>query len=75
TRFSSTTASASIASSADSNSSPADARIVSRAVEPVDPYFPKVVPIVVVAAVATLIISDIVIMLSELFSGRALRPT
>ncbi|MGO7182898.1 GumC family protein [Rhizobium brockwellii] len=63
------------ASRADSNSSPADARIVSRAVEPVDPYFPKVVPIVVVAAVATLIMSAIVIMLTELFSGRALRPT
>ncbi|MBY5397415.1 chain-length determining protein [Rhizobium leguminosarum] len=63
------------ASRADSNSSPADARIVSRAVEPVDPYFPKVVPIVVVAAVATLIMSAIVTMLAELFSGRALRPT
>ncbi|MBY3416787.1 chain-length determining protein [Rhizobium laguerreae] len=63
------------ASRADSNSSPADARIVSRAVEPVDPYFPKVVPIVVVASVATLIMSAIVIMLAELFSGRALRPT
>ncbi|TAX55155.1 chain-length determining protein [Rhizobium leguminosarum] len=63
------------ASRADSNSSPADARVVSRAVEPVDPYFPKVVPIVVVAAVATLIMSAIVIMLTELFSGRALRPT
>lgn len=62
------------ASRADSNSSPADARIVSKAIEPVDPYFPKVVPIVVVAAVATLIMSAIVIMLSELFSGRALRP-
>lgn len=62
------------ASRADSNSSPADARIVSKAVEPVDPYFPKVVPIVVVAAVATLIMSAIVIMLAELFSGRALRP-
>jgi len=32
------------------------------------------VPIVIVAAVATLIMSAIVIMLSELFSGRALRP-
>ncbi|MGO8504814.1 GumC family protein [Rhizobium leguminosarum] len=63
------------ASRADSNSSPADARIVSKAIEPVDPYFPKVVPIVVVAAVATLIMSAIVIMLAELFSGRALRPT
>ncbi|PDT11645.1 Wzz/FepE/Etk N-terminal domain-containing protein [Rhizobium sp. M1] len=62
------------ASRADSNSSPADARIVSKAVEPVDPYFPKVVPIVVVAAVAILILSAIVTMLAELFSGRALRP-
>ena len=62
------------ASRADSNSSPADARIVSRAVEPVDPYFPKAVPIVVVAAVATLIMSAIITMLAELFSGRALRP-
>jgi len=62
------------ASRADRNSSPADARIVSKAIEQVDPYFPKVVPIVIVAAVATLIMSAIVIMLSELFSGRALRP-
>ncbi|MBB4236467.1 GumC family protein [Rhizobium esperanzae] len=62
------------ASRADSNSSPADARIVSKAIEPVDPYFPKVVPIVVVAAVATLIMSAIITMLAELFSGRALRP-
>ncbi|MBB3459846.1 GumC family protein [Rhizobium sp. BK377] len=62
------------ASRADRNSSPADARIVSKAIEQVDPYFPKVVPIVVVAAVATLVLSAIVIMLSELFSGRALRP-
>ncbi|UWU12678.1 GumC family protein [Rhizobium sullae] len=62
------------ASRADSNSSPADARIVSSAIEPVDPYFPKVVPIVAVAAIATLITSAIVIMLAELFSGRALRP-
>jgi uncharacterized protein involved in exopolysaccharide biosynthesis/Mrp family chromosome partitioning ATPase len=62
------------ASRADRNSSPADARIVSKAIEQVDPYFPKVVPIVVVAAVATFIMSAIVIMLAELFSGRALRP-
>ncbi|WP_064682190.1 GumC family protein [Rhizobium bangladeshense] len=62
------------ASRADSNSSPADARIVSKAIEPVDPYFPKVVPIVAVAAVAILILSAIITMLAELFSGRALRP-
>lgn len=61
------------ASRADKNSSPADARIVSKAIQPVDPYFPKVLPIVVVAAVATLIMTSIAIMLAELFSGRALR--
>jgi exopolysaccharide transport family protein len=63
------------ASRSDKNSSPADARVVSKAVEPVDPYFPKVGPIVVVATLATFILSSIVIMLMELFSGRALRPT
>ncbi|WP_025661215.1 Wzz/FepE/Etk N-terminal domain-containing protein [Rhizobium sp. IBUN] len=62
------------ASRADKNSSPADARIVSKAVQPVDPYFPKVLPIVIVAAFATFIMTSIVIMLAELFSGRALRP-
>ncbi len=62
------------ASRADKNSSPADARIVSKAIQPVDPYFPKVLPIVIVAAFATFIITSIVIMLAELFSGRALRP-
>ncbi|WFU10115.1 Wzz/FepE/Etk N-terminal domain-containing protein [Rhizobium sp. CB3090] len=62
------------ASRVDKNSSPADARVVSQAVEPVDPYFPKVGPIVVVATLATFILTAIVIMLTELFSGRALRP-
>ena len=62
------------ASRADKNSSPADARVVSTAVEPVDPSFPKVGPIVVVATLATFILTAIVIMLAELFSGRALRP-
>ncbi len=62
------------ASRVDKNSSPADARVVSTAVEPVDPSFPKVGPIVVVATLATFILTAIVIMLAELFSGRALRP-
>ncbi|AVA21064.1 Wzz/FepE/Etk N-terminal domain-containing protein [Rhizobium sp. NXC24] len=62
------------ASRVDKNSSPADARVVSQAVEPVDPYFPKIGPIVVVATLATFILTSIVIMLAELFSGRALRP-
>lgn len=54
--------------------SPADARIISTAVEPQEPSFPKVLPITIVAALATLILSSIIIMLAELFSGRALRP-
>ncbi|MBB6483377.1 GumC family protein [Rhizobium lusitanum] len=62
------------ASRVDKNSSPADARVVSSAVEPVDPAFPKVVPIVVVSTLATFLLTCIVIMLAELFSGRALRP-
>jgi exopolysaccharide transport family protein len=61
------------ASQLDRNSSPADARIVSSAVEPSEPYFPKIGPITIVVALATLIISAIAVMLSELFSGRALR--
>lgn len=62
------------ASRADKDSSPADARIVSRASQPADPNFPKVIPIVIVVSVATFIMSAIIIMLAELFSGRALRP-
>jgi uncharacterized protein involved in exopolysaccharide biosynthesis/Mrp family chromosome partitioning ATPase len=62
------------ASRADKNSSPADARVVSNAIQPVDPYFPKVVPIVTVVALAIFILTSIAIMLAELFSGRALRP-
>ncbi|WP_337266578.1 exopolysaccharide transport family protein [Oryzifoliimicrobium ureilyticus] len=58
----------------DKNSAPADARIVSAAVQPVDPYFPKTGVIVVVAAVATFVLTIIGLILTELFSGRALRP-
>ncbi|MUZ63433.1 GumC family protein [Agrobacterium vitis] len=58
----------------DSNASPADARVISRASEPSEPNFPKVLPITVVAAMAALVLSVIVIMLAELFSGRALKP-
>ncbi|OJF92524.1 chain-length determining protein [Rhizobium sp. 58] len=56
------------------NSTPADGRIISQAVEPNDVHFPKVLPITIVAALAAFLISCVVIMLSELFSGRALRP-
>ncbi|MCM2292142.1 exopolysaccharide transport family protein [Allorhizobium sp. BGMRC 0089] len=57
-----------------SNATPADARVISRAVEPGQPFFPKILPITIVAAVATLVLSMIIVMLSALFSGRALKP-
>ena len=56
------------------NAAPADARVISQAVEPTEVNFPKVLPITIVAALAAFLISCVVIMLSELFSGRALRP-
>ncbi|CAN7547885.1 GumC family protein [Pararhizobium sp. LjRoot238] len=56
------------------NAAPADARIISQAVEPTERHFPKVLPITIVAALASFLVCCVVIMLSELFSGRALRP-
>jgi uncharacterized protein involved in exopolysaccharide biosynthesis/Mrp family chromosome partitioning ATPase len=56
------------------NAAPADARVISQAVEPTEASFPKVLPITIVAAFASFLVSCVIIMLSELFSGRALRP-
>ncbi|WP_026619284.1 exopolysaccharide transport family protein [Ensifer sp. WSM1721] len=56
------------------NATPADARVISRAVVPTSQSFPKVLPITIVAGFASLLVSCVVIMLGELFSGRALRP-
>jgi uncharacterized protein involved in exopolysaccharide biosynthesis/Mrp family chromosome partitioning ATPase len=56
------------------NAAPADARVISQAVEPTERHFPKILPITIVAALASFLVSCVVIMLSELFSGRALRP-
>ena len=56
------------------NYSPVDARIFERATPPSEPYFPKVVPIAIAAFVASLLVMSIVTLLSELFSGRAMRP-
>ncbi len=58
----------------DGNYLPADARVFSRALPPVEPYFPKVLPITVAAAVAALLLTAVVTLLQELFSGRAMRP-
>lgn len=57
-----------------SGSTPADARIISAAVEPTEVAFPKVMPITIVGGVAGFMLSAIAILLAELFSGRALKP-
>lgn len=57
----------------DMNATPADGRIISNATVPSEPYFPKVLPITIVAALAGFILSSVFVMLSELFSGRAIR--
>jgi len=58
-------------SRAGKNAAPADARVISTAVVPTEVYFPKVGPIVMVAALAAFLLSAVLIMLAELFSGRA----
>ena len=64
----------SAASRKDRNYLPVDARVVSLAQVPSEPYFPKVMPIVGAAFVASLLVMAIVTLLRELFSGRAMRP-
>ncbi|WP_416796165.1 exopolysaccharide transport family protein [Ciceribacter azotifigens] len=58
----------------ESAASPADARVISKASEPIEPDFPKVIPITIVAALAVLVLCVVVVMLTELFSGRAFKP-
>ncbi|MCO5730679.1 exopolysaccharide transport family protein [Rhizobium sp. SSA_523] len=62
------------ASRVDPNSSPADARVVSTAIEPVEPYFPKIIPITIVVALAAFLFYCIGIIVLALFTGRGLRP-
>lgn len=63
------------ASRSEPNSLPADARVISRAVPASESYFPKTGPIIIVSALATFLLTAIGIMLAELLSGRALRPS
>lgn len=58
----------------DGNYLPADARVFSRAIVPSEPYFPKILPIVIASFVASLMVMAVITLLQELFSGRALRP-
>ena len=52
---------------------PADARIISRAVVSNTPYFPKKLPIVLIATLATLFISAGFITTGELLAGNVYR--
>lgn len=54
---------------------PADARIFSRAIVPTEPFAPKIIPMVGGAVVGAFMLSVIFVLLSELFSGRAMRRT
>ncbi len=58
----------------DGNYLPADARVFSRAVVPSEPYFPKILPIVIATFVGSLMVMTVITLLQELFSGRAMRP-
>lgn len=58
----------------DGNYLPADARVFSRAIAPSEPYFPKILPIVIASFVASLMVMAVITLLQELFSGRAMRP-
>jgi uncharacterized protein involved in exopolysaccharide biosynthesis/Mrp family chromosome partitioning ATPase len=52
---------------------PADARIISRAAVPVDPDFPKKVPMTAAVTIAALILSIAFILIRELATGRSMR--
>ncbi len=57
----------------DANYLPADARIISHAVAPNEPSFPKKTMMSVAAAIAVLLIAVAVVLLREFMSGRAFR--
>lgn len=52
---------------------PVDARIISRAAVPLEPTFPKKLPITAAATIALLLLAIAIILIRELTSGRALR--
>ena len=57
----------------DGNYMPADARIISRAAVPLEPVFPKKLPLTAAVMVVLLLLAIAVITIRELTSGRALR--
>lgn len=63
------------ASRNERNYLPADARVFSRADVPAEPFSPKKVPIIAAAFAGSLLLMAIATLVSELFSGRAMRET
>lgn len=55
-------------------STPGDARIISRAVEPEKPSYPKKLPILIFATIAGFVLSAGYVIAAELLSGRAFVP-
>jgi uncharacterized protein involved in exopolysaccharide biosynthesis len=56
------------------NANPADARVVSRAITPMTPSFPKKAPTVAVTTLATFFLALSVVVSRELLSGRVVQP-
>ncbi|MDP3409213.1 GumC family protein [Bosea sp. (in: a-proteobacteria)] len=56
------------------NATPADARVISRAIEPTEPSFPKKLPTVLVATLATFLVSLATVVSRELLNGRGETP-
>ena len=56
------------------NATPADARVISRAIEPTEPSFPKKLPTVLVATLATFLISLATVVSRELLNGQREAP-
>ncbi|MGH6926428.1 MAG: Wzz/FepE/Etk N-terminal domain-containing protein [Propylenella sp.] len=57
----------------DANYLPADARIISRAVAPTEPSFPKKTMMALAAAIAVFLIGSTIVLFSQFISGRAFR--
>ncbi len=56
------------------NATPADARVISRAIEPTLPSFPKKIPSMIVATLATFLVALATIVSRELLNGSAPAP-
>ncbi len=56
------------------NANPADARIISRAITPMTPSFPKKAPTIAVTTLATFFLALSVVVSRELLSGRVVQP-